>query len=132
MPLPVTTIERDIHLIKFKFARILRTEGARLMEQREKHPDFDETPGKYPNNEGIYCRGYCPVHPEVHRLIFDFIEELARACEARSFHVGMDEVFILADPDCPRCRGKNPAQLFAGEVKTLRRLLQFRFFLNLA
>ena len=119
MPLPVTTIERDIHLIKFKFARILRTEGARLMEQREKHPDFDETPGKYPNNEGIYCRGYCPVHPEVHRLIFDLIEELARACEARSFHVGMDEVFILADPDCPRCRGKNPAQLFAGEVKTL-------------
>ena len=33
MPLPVTTIERDIPLIKFKFARILRT-------------DLGMTPGK--------------------------------------------------------------------------------------
>jgi hypothetical protein len=31
----------------------------------------------------------------------------------------MDEVFILADSDCPRCHGKKPAELFAGEVKTL-------------
>jgi hypothetical protein len=90
----------------------------------EKHPEFDETPGKYPDNEGIYCRSYCPLHPEVHRVLFDLIDELARACAARSFHVGMDEVFILADPDCPRCRGKNPAQLFAGEVKTLHAHLE--------
>ena len=86
----------------------------------EKHPDFDETPGKYPNNEGIYCRSYCPLHPEVHHVIFDLIDELARACEAKSFHIGMDEVFTLADPDCPRCKGKDPAQLFAREAKTLQ------------
>ncbi|MBI4584052.1 MAG: family 20 glycosylhydrolase [Planctomycetes bacterium] len=84
-----------------------------------KHPEFDETPGKYLQNEGIYCRSYCPLHPEVHPVLFDLIDELARACEAKSFHVGMDEVFILADPDCPRCKGKDPAALFAGEVKTL-------------
>jgi hypothetical protein len=65
----------------------------------EKHPEFDETPGKYPNNEGIYCRSYCPLHPEVHAVLFDLIDELARACDAKAFHVGMDEVFILADPD---------------------------------
>ncbi len=85
----------------------------------QKHPEFDETPGKYPNNEGIYCRSYCPLHPEVHEVLFDLIDELARACEAKSFHVGMDEVFILADPDCPRCKGKSPAELFALEVTTL-------------
>jgi hypothetical protein len=85
----------------------------------EKHPEFDETPGKYPDNEGIYCRSYCPLHPEVHKVIFDLVDELARACEARAFHIGMDEVFILADAGCPRCKGKNPAQLFADEVKTL-------------
>ena len=85
----------------------------------QKHPEFDETPGKYPNNEGIYCRSYCPLHPEVHKVLFDLIDELARACEAKSFHVGMDEVFILADPDCPRCKGKSPAELFALEVTTL-------------
>ena len=86
----------------------------------QKHPEFDETPGKYPKNKGIYCRSYCPLHPEVHAVLFALIDELARACEAKSFHVGMDEVFILADPDCARCRGKDPAELFAGEVKTLQ------------
>ena len=90
--------------------------NARLLE---KHPEFDETPGKYPENKDIYCRSYCPLHPEVHAVLFDLIDELARACEAKSFHVGMDEVFILADPDCPRCGGKDPAELFAGEVRTL-------------
>jgi len=89
-----------------------------------KHPEFDETPGKYPNNEGIYCRSYCPLHPEVHKVVFDLIDELAEACEAKSFHVGMDEVFIIADEDCPRCRGKDPAELFAGEVKLLHEHLK--------
>ena len=35
--------------------------------------EFDETPGKYPNNEGIYCRSYCPLHPEVHEVLFDLV-----------------------------------------------------------
>jgi hypothetical protein len=85
----------------------------------QKHPEFDETPGKHPGNTNIYCRSYCPLHPGVHAVLFDLMDELARACEARAFHVGLDEVFILADPDCPRCKGKDPAELFAGEVKTL-------------
>ena len=89
-----------------------------------KHPEFDETPGKHPNNEGIYCRSYCPLHPEVHKVLFDLIDELASACQAKSFHVGMDEVFILGDPDCPRCGGKSPADLFAGEVKLLHEHLK--------
>lgn len=83
------------------------------------HPEFDETPGKYPNNEGIYCRSYCPLHPGVHAVLFDLIDELARDCEAKAFHVGMDEVFILADNDCPRCAGKSTASIFAGEVTRL-------------
>jgi len=84
------------------------------------HPEFDETPGKYPNNEGIYCRSYCPLHPEVHAVVFDLIDELAEACRADAFHVGMDEVFLLGEADCPRCRGRSKAELFAGEVRLLR------------
>jgi hypothetical protein len=89
-----------------------------------KHPEFDETPGKYPENKGIYCRSYCPLHPEVHKVLFDLIDELARACGAKSFHVGMDEVFIIGDKDCPRCGGKEPADLLAGEVKVLHEHLK--------
>lgn len=85
----------------------------------EKHPEFDETPGKYPDNEGIYCRSYCPLHPEVHKVLFDLMDEVARASQARAFHIGMDEIFILADPDCPRCKGRSAADVFAGEVGVL-------------
>lgn len=84
-----------------------------------KYPEFDETPGKYPNNKDIYCRSYCPLHPQVHDVIFSLIDELADACEASAVHVGMDEVFIIADEDCPRCKGKDPAELFAHEVNLL-------------
>jgi hypothetical protein len=83
------------------------------------HPEFDETPGKYPNNQGIYCRSYCPLHPDVHKVVFDLIDELAGACGADAVHVGMDEVFLIGTDDCPRCRGRNRAELFAQEVRTL-------------
>ena len=84
------------------------------------HPEFDETPGKYPENEGIYCRSYCPLHPVVHDVVFDLIDELADACQADAVHVGMDEVFLIGDDDCPRCKGKDKAELFAAEVIILR------------
>ncbi|MBI5087261.1 MAG: family 20 glycosylhydrolase, partial [Acidobacteria bacterium] len=84
------------------------------------HPEFDETPGKYPQNEGIYCRSYCPLHPKVHEVLFDLIDEVMDASGASVFHAGMDEVFLLGEDDCPRCKGRNKAELFAGEVKAVR------------
>ena len=77
---------------------------------------MDETPRKFANNEGIYCRSYCPLHPAVHPILFDVIDELMDAFHADTFHAGMDEVFILADEDCPRCKGKLTSDLFANEV----------------
>jgi hypothetical protein len=84
------------------------------------HPEFDETPGKHPENKGIYCRSYCPLHPQVHDVIFDLVDELADAAQADAFHVGMDEVFLLGDDACERCKGRKKAELFAGEVRKLR------------
>jgi hypothetical protein len=83
------------------------------------HPEFDETRGKYPNNKGIYCRSYCPNAPGLHQVIFDSIDELCDAAGSDAFHCGMDEIFILADPDCPNCKGKTAAETFAGEVTAL-------------
>jgi hypothetical protein len=83
------------------------------------HPEFDETPGKYAGNAGIYCRSYCPLHPSVHKIVFDLMDELVEAFGADAFHAGMDEVFILADEDCPRCRGRLTAELYADEVRAI-------------
>lgn len=83
------------------------------------HPEFDETPGKYPANEGIYCRSYCPLHPKIHEVLFELIDVLMEATGADAFHAGMDEVFLLGEDDCPRCRGKNKAELLAQEVRVI-------------
>lgn len=89
-------------------------------------PEFDETPGKYPENEGIYCRSWCVRHDKVNEVVHSLIEELAEAFEAKSFHIGMDEVFLLGEDDCPRCRGRNKAELFAYAVNGLHEFLSTR------
>jgi len=81
-----------------------------------KYPQFDETPGAYPDNEGIYCRSWCPLHPQVNKVVFALMDELIEVFEADALHVGMDEVFLLGEEDCPRCRGKDKAELFAKAV----------------
>ncbi len=89
----------------------------------EVYPEFDETPHvelpeeyKWPNEDGLYCKSYCPLHPQVHKVVFDLVDEIMEVFEASAFHAGMDEVFYLADEKCPRCGGKDAAELFAGEV----------------
>lgn len=84
-----------------------------------KHPEFDESPKVPKNNEGIYCRSWCPLHPEVNKVVFALIDELIDAFGADAFHVGMDEVFLMADQGCARCQGKDPAELFAKAVNDL-------------
>lgn len=93
----------------------------------EVYPQFDETPHvkipeeyKWPNEDGLYCKSYCPLHPEVHDVVFDLVDEICTVFEADAFHAGMDEVFYLGNPQCPRCQGRDKAELFAGEVWKIR------------
>ena len=81
-----------------------------------KYPEFDETPGQFPGNKDIYCRSWCPLHPDLNPIIFALYDELIEVFEADALHVGMDEVFLLGSEFCPRCKGKDPAQLFAKAV----------------
>jgi len=96
----------------------------------EVYPQFDETPWvsmpaeyKWPNDDGLYCKSYCPLHPEVHAVVFDLVGEIVDAFDAKAFHAGMDEVFYIGDSKCPRCSGRDNAELFAGEVNLIRNFL---------
>jgi N-acetyl-beta-hexosaminidase len=91
------------------------------------YPEFDETPyvktedySGWPNPDGLYCKSYCPLHPEVHSVVFPLIDELTDAFEAEWFHAGMDEVFYIGEDKCPRCSGRDKAELFAGEVTRIQ------------
>jgi Glycosyl hydrolase family 20, catalytic domain len=90
------------------------------------YPQFDETPDikmpeKYvwPNPDNLYCKSYCPLYPDLHPVLFAVIDELCDAFESDAFHAGMDEVFFIGDDKCPRCGGRDKAELFAGEVRTI-------------
>jgi hypothetical protein len=91
------------------------------------YPDFDETPGikmpekyQWPNADSLYCKSYCPLHPDLHKVVFDVVDEICDVFEASAFHAGMDEVFYIGSNNCPRCHGKSTAELFAGEVTRVR------------
>ncbi|MGO9914301.1 MAG: family 20 glycosylhydrolase [Isosphaeraceae bacterium] len=88
-----------------------------------KHPEFDETPELPQDNKGIYCRSWCPLHPGVNAFVFALIDDLIDAFGADALHVGMDEVFLVANAGCPRCKGKDPAELFARAVNDLHQHL---------
>ena len=90
------------------------------------YPEFDETPNiktedydDFPNQWGLYCKSYCPLHPDVHKVVFAVVDELMDVFEAEYFHAGMDEVFYIGEDQCPRCSGRDKAELFAGEVNKI-------------
>jgi N-acetyl-beta-hexosaminidase len=97
------------------------------------YPEFDETPGiklpeKYvwPNEDGLYCKSYCPLHPGVHKVVFEIVDEIIEAFQANAFHAGMDEVFYIGHEECSRCQGRDKAELFAGEVTKIRNHLALK------
>ena len=84
-----------------------------------KYPQFDLTPGAFPNNDGIYCREWDPLNPQVWPIIFKLLDEIVDAFRTDAIHVGMDEVFLLGSEQSPSTKGKDPGVLFANAVKEL-------------
>jgi hypothetical protein len=101
--------------------------AGRIGKLLEKYPQFDETPWipmpenyKWPNADSLYCKSYCPLHPDVHKVVFALVDEICDAFKTNAFHAGMDEIFYIGMDKCPRCTGKNKAELFANEVNKVR------------
>lgn len=100
--------------------------AGRLEKLLEHYPEFDETPSvempdnyEWPNEDGLYCKSYCPLHPGVHKVVFALVDEIMEVFEADAFHAGMDEVFYIGMDECPRCAGKDPAVLFSDELNLI-------------
>lgn len=85
------------------------------------YPQFDETPEKQYVN---YSRHLCLTHPLLPSILFDLVDELLDVFEADTMHIGCDEA--LAIGECPRCREKTPAELFAGYINMLHEHFESR------
>lgn len=97
----------------------------------KKYPQLDESPDYNPpvpwKNGGMfdfYSKCLCPQHPDLFKIIFPLMDELIDVCGADAFHVGLDEAWIIGYNKCPRCGGKDPAELFAGYVNALHQHLK--------
>lgn len=118
-----------------RFAALCKKSGVRLIPEFQSlghqswkgetfplltvYPAFDSTPGAFPKNEGIYCREWDPLNPEVWRVVFKLMDEIIDAFRADAFHVGMDEIFLLGSELSPSTKGKDPGMLFAKAVNEL-------------
>ena len=56
------------------------------------YPEFDETPHVkmpenyvWPNDDGLYCKSYCPLHPDVHKIVFELIDEGTKEPKRKTF-----------------------------------------------
>ena len=62
-------------------------------------------------------RTLCPSNPKGRELLFGIYDELLDLFKPKRFLVGLDEAFDWAE--CSRCRGKDPARLFAEHINAL-------------
>ena len=83
------------------------------------YPQFDLTPGAFPENEGLYCREWDVTNPEVYTIVFELLDEIIDAFQVDAFHVGMDEVFLLGSDKSPATKGKDPGKLFAKAINDI-------------
>ena len=91
------------------------------------YPEFDEAPHIPDENliakdhvkEGdrwlsTYTPAWCCNEPKIYEVVLPAIDELVEAMDARTVHLGMDEIFLFGQ--CDRCRGMKPAELFRNSL----------------
>ena len=75
-----------------------------------RHPELAEYPGdKWPDT-------YCPSNPDSYKLMFDVYDEYIDVIKPKMIHIGHDEWWGAPLNVCPLCKGKDPSDLFTGDV----------------
>jgi len=88
-----------------EIAEIAAKETSDAVDTREE----DTLPSSY------YKHDYCPSNPRSYEILFDILDEIIEIFQPKEFvHMGHDEVKEIGV--CPLCKGKSPAELFAGDV----------------
>ncbi len=61
---------------------------------------------------------FCPSLPGTYKLIFDVLDEYIGALHPKMVHIGHDE-WRIPFGVCPRCRNKDPRELYAADLKKI-------------
>ncbi|MDQ0108315.1 hypothetical protein J2T02_003443 [Chitinophaga terrae (ex Kim and Jung 2007)] len=108
-----------------------QSEQTEMLSLLKNYPQLDESPDygpPVPWKDGgmfdFYSKCLCPLHPDLFSIIFPLMDELIDVTGADAFHVGLDEAWIIGYDKCPRCGGRDKAELFAGYVNALHQHLK--------
>lgn len=72
------------------------------------HPELAECDDEYLPDT---C---CPQNEKLYELVFDLYDEALEVFRPKTLHIGHDEWWVMCV--CDKCRGKDPAKLFADNV----------------
>ena len=65
-----------------------------------------------------YPDTYCPSNPRSYEILFDVLDEVIEVFMPRRINIGHDEYYLCAL--CDRCKGKDPVDLYVGDVKKIK------------
>lgn len=82
------------------------------------HPEIRE------READTYPDTYCPSHPDTYPLVFDILDEIIDVFRPAYMNIGHDECYTLAK--CPRCREKDPVDLYVGDIVRINDYLRER------
>lgn len=83
-----------------------------------RHPEFAE------RKDDLYPDTYCSAQTGVYELLFDLLEEVIAVFRPKRLNIGHDEAFSLCQ--CELCKDKDPAVVFAEDIKKIHAFLQKR------
>lgn len=78
------------------------------------HPEFREPSPRWYRGKATPYLGWCPRQNALYPIVFDLVDEIIDAFDAKAIHLGMDEVFAIGL--CDRCREAGAGTVFTEHV----------------
>jgi len=72
------------------------------------HPELREC------DDEPFASTCCPSNPDLHKLVFDFYDEVIDVFSPKAIHIGHDEFWVMCV--CDKCKGKSAAALYAEDI----------------
>lgn len=96
-----------------------------IAEREEKDNTVKDTRGEDARPSEFYAHCYCPSLDESFAIIYDIIDEILEVARPQHYvHMGHDEIYQVGV--CPRCKGKDPAELYIKHVTAMHDYLAKR------
>lgn len=99
-----------VQYITYAYPEIAEIDENKNISEDERNAD--------PRPSAFYEHCYCPSLPRSMEIIHDIFDEIVEVVQPERYvHIGHDEVYTVGG--CPRCKDKDPADIFADHVKDL-------------